>query len=112
MAEAKRCYSCESLHMRPRILLERTETSNESKFIIDLNVILVLGYLLESTYVALVSSSGPVGWAVQLRARAPRAGSCFQGCLTQPIRACVLGSLVSALVSEQHSTNSMSTGIA
>lgn len=39
MAEAKRCYSCESLHMRPRILLERTKTSKESKFIIDLNVI-------------------------------------------------------------------------
>lgn len=38
MAEAKRCYSCESLHMRPRILLERTKTSKERKFIIDLNV--------------------------------------------------------------------------
>lgn len=45
MAEAKRCYSCESLHMRPRILLERTKTSKESKFIIDLDVILVLEHL-------------------------------------------------------------------
>lgn len=51
MAEAKRCYSCESLHMRPRILLERTETSNESKFIIDLNVILVLVMVTARTYI-------------------------------------------------------------
>lgn len=34
MAEAKRCYSCESLHMRPRILLQRTKTIKERKFII------------------------------------------------------------------------------
>lgn len=39
IAEAKRCYFCESWHETTNSL-ERTKTSNERKFIIDLGVIL------------------------------------------------------------------------